>query len=783
MDLQTMQKKVKAHVYKNKQEFAADLNLIWDNCLTYNSDPSHPLRRSAMFMRKKADHILERITDKNERPQPVNVRLLKPPPAQHYAKSRTIESSDEEDSGTPLANGRTNHQPNGIVNGAHPKGPNGIVPTSLPNGTATHDEPASSVLGKRRVSRPDDMPFLERPAIVRTPQSMATFRDVDLEMQRYLDSEGAGPSRLPSNSFVRQDIGQRVQKKLKTMTDDDQGVYYPYDTLLGLPSVDAPVPTRRKVPRSSLTKNQQCSTPDRLQEDGRLLGGWWQAMGDPTVQGSGLPQLPQSEDLTTTPVRTKRKRSPSVRHRKRVATDSPPQGLKGLMERNIQTLRKMRKTHYRLNALQAGEEPRPLSPPPRDDGARGRKRRSGKLRGAIPLEGGKALAKSRMDALGSMLLEHAGFEGASKAALSVLTDAAADFMMNLGRTLRFYTDKYGQNMTPEEIILHTLFENGTLEIQELERYIKDDVERYGYKISELERKLTQAYNDQVEPLTIEDDALFEEGGDALISGNWTDMLGEDFFGFRALGLDKELGMTTFSVPSRLFHGKAKRQDAAALEAASKEPPPPYPPPLPFILVSNNPADPPIGLLQPFYREKFEKLAATTAATTNPPTTAEGPHPQPPPNPHLTLPDDPPDPLKVKSGPLGQITLPTNNTKAKPPKAPGPGKGNGKKKAAGDDPSSGAGAPGGTGGASSTLSGLAATGGGSFVAGPSDASGGNAPNHVAMSANPGEGVANAGATAGTPSPTKRKSKASKKKASSGPAPAEAPQAGPIVMATA
>lgn len=152
MDLQTMQKKVKTHVYKNKQEFSSDLNLIWDNCLTYNSDPvrrfvplhpyspidpglttsqNHPLRRAAIFMRKKADHILERITDKNERQQTVNVRMLKPP-AQHYGKSRTIESSDEEDAGTPLANGRPLHQANGaLVNGNMANRANGIPP---PNG-------------------------------------------------------------------------------------------------------------------------------------------------------------------------------------------------------------------------------------------------------------------------------------------------------------------------------------------------------------------------------------------------------------------------------------------------------------------------------------------------------------------------------------------------------------------------------------------------------------------------------------------------------------------------
>lgn len=33
---------------------------------------------------------------------------------------------------------------------------------------------------------------------------------------------------------------------------------------------------------------------------------------------------------------------------------------------------------------------------------------------------------------------------------------------------------------------------------------------------------------------------------------------EDFFGLRALGLEKELGLASLTVPSRLFHGRAKK---------------------------------------------------------------------------------------------------------------------------------------------------------------------------------------------------------------------------------
>jgi len=49
----------------------------------------------------------------------------------------------------------------------------------------------------------------------------------------------------------------------------------------------------------------------------------------------------------------------------------------------------------------------------------------------------------------------------------------------------------------QEIILHTLFESGTTKIQDLERYIKDDVVRYGSRLGDLEKKLVGAYREAV----------------------------------------------------------------------------------------------------------------------------------------------------------------------------------------------------------------------------------------------------------------------------------------------
>lgn len=46
-------------------------------------------------------------------------------------------------------------------------------------------------------------------------------------------------------------------------------------------------------------------------------------------------------------------------------------------------------------------------------------------------------------------------------------------------------------------------------------------------------------------------------------GNFTEELGEDFFGLRELGLDKEFGMSSLSIPASLFHGRGKKAVATA----------------------------------------------------------------------------------------------------------------------------------------------------------------------------------------------------------------------------
>jgi transcriptional activator SPT7 len=69
MDLGSMTKKLKTLAYKSKAEFVADLDLIWGNCLKYNGDIAHPLRRNANAMRKEAEKLVPLIPDIVIRPR------------------------------------------------------------------------------------------------------------------------------------------------------------------------------------------------------------------------------------------------------------------------------------------------------------------------------------------------------------------------------------------------------------------------------------------------------------------------------------------------------------------------------------------------------------------------------------------------------------------------------------------------------------------------------------------------------------------------------------------
>ena len=112
------------------------------------------------------------------------------------------------------------------------------------------------------------------------------------------------------------------------------------------------------------------------------------------------------------------------------------------------------------------------------------------------------------------------------------------------------------------------------------------------------------------------------------SGEFADVLGEDYLGLRALGIEAEFGLSNLSIPKKLLKGKKGQNKPTALvfffffrlamrlttfhSAKPSEPPLPYPPPPPFVPLRAGDIDEQIGLLRPYYHNRIALLVASSA---------------------------------------------------------------------------------------------------------------------------------------------------------------------------
>ena len=341
---------------------------------------------------------------------------------------------------------------------------------------------------------------------------------------------------------------------------------------------------------------------DGILGDQFQLGAWWNCMANPSLLASGIAPLSTSVQLDTRRIRLI---GESSLRKKRKRREQWSFGGVGSLERNVSTITKLRNTHAKFGALIShieSEEPIPAAlgvvssdesdgemvDKPRTDGHQGRRgrRRPREVDLSSPSmhdphrnpypklasEGATELLEDKTQ----FLLAHVGFEGSQRAAANVLADVASEYIMNLGRTLRLYSDQFAHEMSVEEIILHALFENGGMDVRNMESYVVDDVIRYGIKMSDLLRKLQSSYKETLNNanVTMEDEAYFAENAqgsnDQIMSGGCAQDMGDDFFGFKEMGLDKELGidMSQLVVPSKLFHRSAATAAAATATGAA-----------------------------------------------------------------------------------------------------------------------------------------------------------------------------------------------------------------------
>ncbi|KAJ2451377.1 Transcriptional activator spt7 [Coemansia sp. RSA 2336] len=577
MDLGAMAKNLRAEQYDSKRQFWAHLQLIRDNCYTYNTEPNNYYRRSADALLAKARVLMEAVAD-------VVVRDRDEAAGEGAADDSADESQSARagslmDEGTPAP---------GL--GESPAVEQAAGPEA---DTEKADAEKAGRLVVRAGSAVSDMAAgWGRSAGERVWRLKARQR-----LREYMQQAGSDQARGFGERHAAQRTGHGMRKFVESMHEaleaadgTDTQLLSELDRTADLQTVaaagadtaetrqrNAALDGARRAWMDAAARAEETrwrfvseSEPDagmapceRMSVQARRGGvlQWLNEDCEQAVAGEGAAPRPGLDAYA--------------------AARFPRNDMWRMMSGNLERLRRIREIDSKIWAAKLNVPVGYLQAAEPDDG-------DGEAQ-AAEAEAEEPEEPLRMDARGArallgrtvaLLLAHAGFDAATDAALASLGEFVGDFIGNIGRTLRVYIDGHGRTMSSEAILAHTLYANGTEDLVDLEYYMRADAARYGNKLAELHRKLQRAFSEAVGEVGEQAETELE-GSDAFVTGMVGGLgdLGEDFFGFKELGLDREFGVEHLSVPQRLWRergapgddgGQAAAEAAAAAAAAGQQ---------------------------------------------------------------------------------------------------------------------------------------------------------------------------------------------------------------------
>ncbi|CEP63813.1 SAGA histone acetyltransferase complex subunit SPT7 LALA0_S09e03070g [Lachancea lanzarotensis] len=155
-----------------------------------------------------------------------------------------------------------------------------------------------------------------------------------------------------------------------------------------------------------------------------------------------------------------------------------------------------------------------------------------------------------------------GFESSQPVAISMLTEIAGEYLSNLVNTIKIHHESNSLNpKKPYEILQMSLLENGIKKPDDLYSYMEAEFVKKHNKLKDIKSKLNNFLKELLRP-TLQDlsEKNFEDQSQSFMTGDFSsEITGEDFFGFKDLGLEREFGVLSNSVPMQLltfqFQGK------------------------------------------------------------------------------------------------------------------------------------------------------------------------------------------------------------------------------------
>ncbi|KAI1636088.1 hypothetical protein F4809DRAFT_406423 [Biscogniauxia mediterranea] len=600
MDLGTMTKKLKSLTYKSKADFVTDLNLIWDNCLRYNQDMNHPLRRMANGMRKEAEKLIPLIPDLIIRPraeveaeerrkqnggdddngddsddEPIMSSRGRTAGGVKGAKSRKAHTDQKE--GTPNGDQKPVIQLNGLLaktqrEGSELDGSNGfgtppVGGSMTPSGLNGHS------------SNPDAMD-IDGPSL----NGMALGQALDEAAQQAYEDEEYKIWKQVTKKDRALIAKQRFQLFNGRKLNPDEPALIRTKAgmrrfLRGQQQAEAlGVTGHSQIDTSAIAAAKDSKATETLaegmeQDEERALPDYY----EPQIIIPDIPpKLQWIEDSEGQVIN---------QHEEYLRTLPPgyftaPRGqLSQRFDANLRQMQETRKVCSKIGVIKqmqlqtqvyANQFPKYNPEPFREADIEPH------VTCGDDLVMAPNLCRAALQRSVAKIFYHAGFEEFQPSAMDAITDIAADYFGKVVQTFNSYTEiemkdatgpylQRGATAQPryndEEALLHTLAECG-YSIEALESYAKDEVDRLGNKLGGIHERMKAHLSDLLRPAVTDSGqdgaAAFNDGSDQFIGGDFAEELGEDFFGFRELGLAGEMG-GMLSVPLHLLQSRVRSQ--------------------------------------------------------------------------------------------------------------------------------------------------------------------------------------------------------------------------------
>lgn len=583
---------------KSKADFVTDLNLIWDNCLRYNQDMNHPLRRMANGMRKEAEKLIPLIPD-----------LVIRPRAEVEAEERRKQNGGDDDGGDdsddePIMSSRGRIA--GGVKGTKSRKTHSDQKEGTPN---IEQKPLLQVngwLAKHREGSELDSNGFATPPIggSMTPSGLNGHSGVGSNVDA-MDLDGPELNGMALGQALDEAAQQAVEdeqyKIWKQVTKKDRALITKERFQLfdgNKLNIEAPALLRTKAGMRRYMRSQQQAEALGLAghthdssaaKESKAIETLAEGMEDEVERVVPDYYEPQNivPDIPPRLQWIEDSEGQVINQHEEFLSQLPPgyftapqSKMTQKFDANLRQMQETRKICSKIGVIKqmqlqtqvyANQFPK-YNPEPFHEADVEPHVTCGDNIVMAP-----EVCRAAMQRSCAKIFYHAGFEELQPSAMDTVTDIAADYFHKLVTTFKSYTEIEMKDPTPEqaqrgftaqprfsdeEAILHTLSEMG-YSVDALESYAKDEVDRLGHRLTGIHERMKSHLADLLRPAVNDGGqdggaAAFDDGSEQFVGGDFADELGEDYFGFKELGLAGEMG-GMLSVPLHLLQTKIHNQ--------------------------------------------------------------------------------------------------------------------------------------------------------------------------------------------------------------------------------